>query len=158
MFDKEEELVEIGSHSYNLKPGGEGGWDYVNETITDEQKKKRSISGMIRTEQILKEKYGPNWRSKIGSIAGKKSVKIQRINNTGLFNPEIREMGRIRANSIESREKRKRTCIQIKHQQGVNNSQYGTMWITDGMANRKIKKDDVIPEGWRKGRKVLSVA
>lgn len=32
------------------------------------------------------------------------------------------------------------------------NSQYGTMWITNGTKNKKIKKDDVIPEGWYKGR------
>jgi hypothetical protein len=48
--------------------------------------------------------------------------------------------------------KRKETMTRIKHQQGSTNSQFGTMWITDGTANRKIKKEDVIPEGWRKGR------
>jgi hypothetical protein len=35
-----------------------------------------------------------------------------------------------------------------------NCSQYGTMWITDGLNNRKIKKDDSIQEGWRKGRTI----
>ena len=37
-------------------------------------------------------------------------------------------------------------------QKGSGNNQYGTMWITDGSSNRKIKKEDMIPEGWRKGR------
>jgi hypothetical protein len=37
-------------------------------------------------------------------------------------------------------------------QGGVNNSQYGTMWITDGTQNKKIKKTDIIPTGWNKGR------
>ena len=32
------------------------------------------------------------------------------------------------------------------------NSQYGTMWITNGTENKKIKKDEPIPEGWNKGR------
>lgn len=33
------------------------------------------------------------------------------------------------------------------------NSQYGTMWITNGRENKKIKKDvDNIPDGWYKGR------
>jgi len=40
--------------------------------------------------------------------------------------------------------KRKETMTRIKHQQGSTNSQYGTMWITNGTANRKIKKEDVI--------------
>lgn len=32
------------------------------------------------------------------------------------------------------------------------NSQYGTMWITNGINSKKIKKDETIPEGWTKGR------
>ena len=37
-------------------------------------------------------------------------------------------------------------------QNGINNSQYGTMWITNGIENKKIKKLDTIPDGWYKGR------
>lgn len=40
----------------------------------------------------------------------------------------------------------------IEHQRGQKNSQFGTMWITDGQVNKKIKKIDTIPEGWYKGR------
>lgn len=44
-------------------------------------------------------------------------------------------------------------------QKGEKNSQYGTMWITNGIENKKIKKDETIPEGWYKGRvqKLLKV-
>lgn len=38
------------------------------------------------------------------------------------------------------------------HQQGNKNSQFGSMWITNGIDNKKIKKEDFIPEGWYKGR------
>lgn len=38
-------------------------------------------------------------------------------------------------------------------QKGEKNSQYGTMWITNGIENKKIKKDDIIPNGWYIGRK-----
>ena len=31
---------------------------------------------------------------------------------------------------------------------------YGTMWITNGIENRKIKKGSNIPDKWYKGRKV----
>ena len=41
-----------------------------------------------------------------------------------------------------------------KRQSGKGNSQYGTMWITNGSENKKIKKIDKIPEGWYKGRTV----
>jgi hypothetical protein len=35
---------------------------------------------------------------------------------------------------------------------GEKNSQYGSMWITNGTLNKKIKKIDIIPERWYKGR------
>jgi len=38
-------------------------------------------------------------------------------------------------------------------QQGENNSQFGTCWITNGIENKKIKKEGEIPEGWFLGRK-----
>ena len=56
---------------------------------------------------------------------------------------------------IESEEiklKRKITMKEHKHQQGSKNSQYGMMWITDGKKSKKIKKNDIIPEEWKKGR------
>jgi hypothetical protein len=37
---------------------------------------------------------------------------------------------------------------------GIENSQYGTCWITDEYSNKKIYKGDHIPEGWRLGRKL----
>lgn len=37
---------------------------------------------------------------------------------------------------------------------GEKNTQFGTMWITDGTHNQKIPKSSPIPVGWMKGRKV----
>jgi hypothetical protein len=34
----------------------------------------------------------------------------------------------------------------------LNNSQFGTCWITNGKENKKIFKGDNIPNGWRLGR------
>jgi len=34
----------------------------------------------------------------------------------------------------------------------ASNSQYGTIWITNGDVNKKINKNDKIPEGFRRGR------
>ena len=35
---------------------------------------------------------------------------------------------------------------------GVNNPQFGTCWITNGVKNKKIKNYETIPENWYKGR------
>lgn len=48
------------------------------------------------------------------------------------------------------------TFKKIQHQQGERNSQYGTMWVTNGSDNLKIKKDSPIPEGYRRGRTQVS--
>jgi hypothetical protein len=40
-------------------------------------------------------------------------------------------------------------------QRGEKNSQFGKMWITNGIENMKIKKTDSIPDGWRRGRKIV---
>jgi hypothetical protein len=62
-----------------------------------------------------------------------------------------------KAKSVESREKRK-SSLQKYHRErvsmGVSHHCCGTFWITNGVDNRKLKKDDPIPDGWTKGRKV----
>ena len=35
---------------------------------------------------------------------------------------------------------------------GENNSQHGTIWITNDIENRKIKKNNTIPNNWKIGR------
>lgn len=37
-------------------------------------------------------------------------------------------------------------------QKGNLNSQYGKIWVTNGVENKKIKDKDLIPNGWRIGR------
>lgn len=58
------------------------------------------------------------------------------------------------ATSPEARYKQKQSLARIKHQQGEKNSQYGTMWITNGELNKKIRKSDPIPESYYPGRKL----
>lgn len=44
----------------------------------------------------------------------------------------------------------------INKKMGEKNGSYGTVWITNGKENKKIKKEGIIPEGWRKGRMMKS--
>jgi hypothetical protein len=53
-----------------------------------------------------------------------------------------------------SKLKRIESFRKIRHQQGEANSQYGTMWVTNGSDNRRIKKTEPIPEGYYPGRKL----
>lgn len=56
------------------------------------------------------------------------------------------------AQSSSAKKKRKSTMSEKKISQGKTNTQFGTMWITNGIINSKIKSADNIPSGWRKGR------
>lgn len=57
-----------------------------------------------------------------------------------------------KANLPEAIAKRKETFKLIGHQSGEKNSQYGTIWITDGSINKKIRSSDSVPDGWCRGR------
>lgn len=37
---------------------------------------------------------------------------------------------------------------------GIKNSQFGTQWITNSIENMKIKKGELIPAGWKLGRRL----
>jgi hypothetical protein len=53
MFDKEKELVVIGSESYNLHPGGFGGFAFVNENKLNNTGDRSRIGERIRTARSL---------------------------------------------------------------------------------------------------------
>jgi hypothetical protein len=59
-----------------------------------------------------------------------------------------------RSKSKEAVAKRKKTLEDICHQSGDKNSQFGTMWITDGTlnGNRKVPRNSALPEGFKLGR------
>ena len=54
----------------------------------------------------------------------------------------------------EARAKKQQTFKNNKHAQREKNSQWGTMWITDGVTSKKIQRGSSIPSGFRPGRKM----
>ena len=115
----------------NLKYGGEGGWDH----ISSEQHRPGNIAMQIslsKEQRSLRSKNAAATR-KIRGIVPKK--------NKGFS-------GRKHSKFSLSKMKISLSGLQI----GEKNSQYGTMWITDGKINLKIKKTDQIKSGWKKGR------
>lgn len=123
-----EELIASGS-VYNLCPGGQGGWGYLNN------------SG----------------KSNIGWKTNHQGNEYQRRGGiNGWRNPIIKEYAHLgfAGKSHTDEWKENHSLFMKEKQKGSKNSQFGTMWITNGTENRKIKKDlDSIPEGWYKGRK-----
>lgn len=56
------------------------------------------------------------------------------------------------ANKLYGWIKRKFAEAQSINQAGEKNSQFGTIWISNGLEEKKIKASDQIPEGWTKQR------
>ena len=152
MYAKEAELVNedflVEENTYNLKLGGFGGFDYLN------------TSG--------KNLYGNNGKTGFGGENLRKSITKDRMIKQGRYDEYLQKIsdaiktgyaaGRIR-NGFLNKEHTSETKRLIGEQSslretGSGNSQFGTMWITDRVINKKIKKTDTIPRGWTAGRTI----
>jgi|APGre2960657423_1045063.scaffolds.fasta_scaffold96747_2 hypothetical protein len=76
MYNKEKELINEqvvkDQNSYNIKIGGEGGFDHLRGPEFSEAR----FKGRENANIAIEKKYGPNWRSiigKMGNIASQKS-------------------------------------------------------------------------------------
>lgn len=150
MDDKEKELVILGENSYNLKFGGEGGFDHLNDS--SENHINRSKGAYQKSKQYM---IDPDKNRKSG-------LKMKEL-GLGLFGisteqRKINASNAFRGKLHSTTTKKKIGLANAEHQTGSNNSQYGTCWITNGIENKKIKKIDLIPEGWYNGRIMPSLA
>jgi hypothetical protein len=140
MYAREKEVVTdeflLREDTYNLRRGGNGGFDYINKQGFNGAKN-QSLK-MTKDERI--ERAGK---------AGKRSWELSKINVT---------LARKSAKKPEAIKKRKETFRKIAHQQGEKNSSYGTCWIYhDLIGSRKCKKEllpEYIEQGWNNGRKI----
>ena len=137
MYAREKEIVSddflLREDVYNLRRGGKGGFDFINKTIdftirntNASRKGRKKISSSIKKL----------WEN--GKYNDRVSIKSDKC--TFLNKSHLEET------------KKKIGEKNSKLQSGVHNSQYGTMWITNGIKNKKIKRDIPIPEGWKVGR------
>lgn len=146
MFDREKEIVTEEfldrDDVYNLRRGGNGGFDYINATKSEEDKRAhRSAGGKVsgpRSIRLTHEK-----RRKNGSYATEKNI---------FKNAEFQRTMSNRSLTDEAKAKRKSTMSINGHSKGEKNSQFGSMWITNEIENKKVKKDSDIPSGYRRGR------
>ena len=159
MYDKEAEIVNkdfvTEKNTYNLKAGGYGGWDYINENkLSGCFDKNVARKGRIAADIKLKQMYGDNWRQ---VIAKKSSEKIKKIlkENPNYLKEKRKDVKPFlgRKHSAQTKKLMSNTAKE-RLKDPKNNSQYGTMWITDGKNNKKIKKSEPISEGWVKGRTI----
>ena len=146
MFEKEKQLVEIGPHSYNLKHGGFGGFDYVNKNLSFEDRKRVGKLGNIALQKRLKEE--PEFKKWFTDQNRENAKRLHQEGKIKNWSETYSWLGK----KHKEESKKKIGKANSIHQKGSGNSQYGTMWITDGSNSIRIKKNDEIPNGWKKGR------
>ena len=153
MFSMESELVNEDfvkdQSNYNIKEGGSGGWDYVRNHPDYKAWQTEGATNGGKTRHISKEEWSASISTGLmnsdkrfnGSIAVKEKYPYGPFKG-GHHNQASKDaIGK--ANSIK--------------QKGSGNSQHGTMWVTNDKENKKIKKDQPIPEGFRKGRNMSHI-
>ena len=119
--------------TYNICIGGQGGFGYINSNLPN------GMLGKCQTENqknIAKKSIKFLHNNSLHKIGGKNSYK-KTLDGFWLG----------RHHTEETKEK-----LRISKNVGKINSQFGSMWITNGEKNKKIKALDTIPDGWYKGR------
>jgi len=159
MNSKEAELVTedfcLREDTYNICPGGKGGWGYINKngkrnglevTMFVLEYRKIFFDGLNKgrvTQKIL-------WKQN-GLWAEERRKKVSESNKNYYNNGGVNGF----SGKIHTEETKKKMGIANSlSQSGSKNSQFGSIWITNGTENKKIKKTDIIPENWYSGRKL----
>ena len=148
MNAKEREIVTeefvLQESNYNLCVGGQGGFSYINHNNL-------AIKHFSR-------KNAKKYSKKANDI-----IKARRTNDLSYDSwyrkrkilPNLPE-GVFKGKKHTKEAKQKMSASSKGQGSGERNSQYGTRWITNGSENRKIKKTDIIPDGWYAGRRILN--
>ena len=148
MFAREKEVVTeeflARPDTYNLRRGGFGGFDHINKLpyMVDVR---RENGNRVSTEQHKLNALSTNSKGTM-----QKTHRAGKLAHTYFGNRTDDYLQR--ANSAEAIAKKKETRRNNKTGQAEKNSQFGSKWITNECSNKKIKKDDPVPEGWRAGR------
>ena len=147
MYQKEAEIVNenflMEENTYNLKKGGMGGFDFIN--------------------QARKNLYGKNGQSGFGGENLKISLTRDRMVSQGRYDEwktKISSSLKGKQSPFKGRKHSEETIGILRgheRQQGEKNSQFGTCWVCKpDHGNKKVKKEDLesyLSAGWIKGRK-----
>lgn len=118
----------------NLKIGGTGGFPILN--------KEQYQNGGRNSMKILWNRS--EFRDKVSKRTSEQNKKLWK---DGILRYKDNWTGR--KHTEETKNKISVTKSKLK---GDKTSQFGTCWITNDIENKKIKKTDIIPDGWKLGR------
>lgn len=134
--------------TYNLGVGGEGGPHFKGKTHSEETK-------LIISQHSKDQQWDADRKEKISINNTKTNKSRGEKNSAALYGkPKTDAHKENISKSLKQYHEKNKGNNKNFDFSGKNNSQYGTIWITNGTDNKKIDKNDFIPEGWYKGRKM----
>lgn len=153
-FELEKQLVTedfVKSYdTYNLVPGGKGGWVGANRD-TPERHARNHIRGVHMNTVLQSRDDYQEYRRRLGE---KISTRLRILHSEGKIHPPD-WVGR----KHKEETKAKIGLTNSRHQTGSGNSQFGKVWIHNASlkTSKLVNKDDVdryLTEGWLLGRKM----
>lgn len=138
--------------NYNLCVGGRGGFSYINR---DQEKRKQknqlarrraNESGALAKAQNAMRLFREDPQKVQAASQKRRETKMLKYGTNQPKKPD---------NFQHSADTRLKMSLSKKGKfKGSESSQFGTMWITNNVINKKIKSVDPIPDGWYKGRRI----
>jgi hypothetical protein len=136
--------------NYNLCPGGQGGWGYLNTnsiSVNTFENKEIATKASKKGNKRLKflRDNDPDWVKSYKETQSEAEKRKYENGYKGAF-----------FGKTHTEEWKQKHSKFMKQFLGEKNSQYDTMWIysPEEKVSRKVPKNDPIPEGWYKGRKM----
>ena len=130
---------------YNIKLGGNGGWDYSNAQHKAINIQNQKVDAKMRAMHI---------KEGLKSMTDEKHDMMCKNISSAMVKHYMTHPGSFAGKHHSLETKQKIAEASKRHQSGKGNSQYGTMWICNDKTHesKKILKSGHIPNGWRKGR------
>lgn len=136
--------------TYNIKLGGQGGFDYINDNKLNiyenhsNQSKENIKKATEKSKKLFEDKSSDWYKERCKKVSN--GLLLYYSTNLGHF-----------TGLKHTNETKRKIAEKNKHLTGDRNSQFGTCWVHIGTRNKKIKKEDIqkyISQGWLKGRKI----
>ena len=129
--------------TYNLKEGGDGGWEYVNSNLLNKSKNQQSLGGK---EASLRRKTD---EAKMKLHKERASSNMKRAHLEGKIRYDTK------LGTPTSDETKEKISLSMKGKNaGSQNPQFGTRWISNPILkiNKKLSHGEDLPDGWAYGR------
>lgn len=134
---------------YNLKQGGEGGFDYIISNSLNRDSDKHRIGGMALSKKMKEDKgFRDRLSNKVRDFIISHQELYANFRNSKSF------LGKKHTEETKAKMREK-----AKMRVGEKNSAFGTVWIYNESLeqNKMVKKEqanDFLKQGWKLGRKM----